>query len=258
VVDRHTEAVVDVLAAQEPAEQGLAVWQPADAEVPEERLGRNIRELDLGLEAGLAQPVGHVEQELVGRAEATRTLRCRDDDVAGVLQQAAPPLTGPHGILERGDRDGVVDQARHGIHLVAITGRHHEVVVVVPGSAGGAHPLAIDVDLDRRRVHEVDAVLLEGRRDRERDVLGIALAERQPDQARVEHEPVGRGKHPHIHVTAQLPLHRQGRGEPAEIGTQHEHLLAHRIPLSFMGTVCRRVRVCLPPKVPNLMTKILA
>jgi hypothetical protein len=75
-------------------------------------------------------------------------------------------------------------------HLVPVAGRDDSVVIVVPGASGGSDALVVGVDLDRCRVHEVDAVPFECRRAREGDVAGAALAERQPDQARVEHEPI--------------------------------------------------------------------
>jgi hypothetical protein len=75
-------------------------------------------------------------------------------------------------------------------------------------------------------MHELDPVALERRRERERDVGRAALAERQPDQRRIEQEPVRGRDHPDIHVAVQLMADRERRGQPSEIPAQHEHLLA--------------------------------
>jgi len=75
-------------------------------------------------------------------------------------------------------------------------------------------------------VGELDPVVLERGGERERDVSRAALAERQPDQRRIEHEPVRRGDHPDVHVTVQFTADRQRRGQPSEVPAQHEHLLA--------------------------------
>jgi hypothetical protein len=80
-------------------------------------------------------------------------------------------------------------------------------------------------------VHEIDPVILERRGEREGDVGGAALAEREPDERGVEHEPVRGRDHPDIHVTLQFMVHRQRRGQPPEIPAQHKHLVAaHRRP----------------------------
>src|SRR5215472_2652151 len=85
----------DVLFLHEHGQQCLAVRQPADAEMPQKRLGGDVGELDLPLQAGLAQLVGDVEQVLVGGAEAAGALGCADDDVAGRLKEPPPARTGP-------------------------------------------------------------------------------------------------------------------------------------------------------------------
>ena len=61
----------------------------------------------------------------------------------------------------------------------------------------------------------------------------IAFAERQPNQARVEHEPVRRGHHLHLDVAAKLTLHRQGGGKATEIRPENQNPLPHdRTPLN--------------------------
>ena len=128
----------DLLLVQEHAQQRLAVRQPADAEVPEERLRGDVGQLDLLLQPGLAQLVGDVEEELVGRAEAAGTLGGADHDVAGVGRGSAASLPGVDGVLEGGDGEGVAVGAEAGDHvdLVAVAGGDDQVVVGV-GAAGG-------------------------------------------------------------------------------------------------------------------------
>src|SRR5215472_10012587 len=123
----------DVLLLQEHGQQCLAVRQPADAEVPQKRLGRDVGQLDLPLQAGLAELVRDVEQVLVGGAEAAGALGCADDDVAWRFKEPLPALTGPDRVVQGGDRVRVTarPQARHGCEIVTVPGRYHQVVVVV-------------------------------------------------------------------------------------------------------------------------------
>ena len=64
-----------------------------------------------------------------------------------------------------------------GLGLVGVLDGHVALVVGEPGS--GAHDVLPD---------EADAVRVEDRPQREGDIAGAALAERQPDQRRVEQE----------------------------------------------------------------------
>ena len=75
-------------------QQRLAVRQPADAEVAEERLGGDVGELDLLVQTSLAQLIGGIEQELVRRAETARALRRGDHHIARIGEEAAPGLSG--------------------------------------------------------------------------------------------------------------------------------------------------------------------
>ena len=242
VVDGGVEHGGDVLLLQEHVEQRLAVGQPADAEVPEERLRRDVGQVDLLLETGLAQLVGHVEQVLVGGAEAAGSRGGTDDDVARVVQEPPPALAGVHGVFQRGDRVGVAVRAEagHTVEVVAVAGGDHQIVVSV-AARRRLHRLADQVEAGRFGVHELDAMGIERRRQRKRDVRRGPLAERQPDQRRVEQEPVRSRHHRHVDIAMQLVTHRQRRRQPAEVATQHHHTLArHRHLLSVTEPVNRR------------------
>ncbi len=96
MVDRHPDMGLDVLTPQEHAQQRLAVRQPADAEVAEERLRGDVAELDLLVQTSLAQPKCGIEQELVRRAETARALRRGDHHIARIARkprQASPART---------------------------------------------------------------------------------------------------------------------------------------------------------------------
>jgi hypothetical protein len=98
---RHVEDAVDLLALEEHAEQLLAAGQPADPEVPRERLGAHVAQRDL--ELVLLELVGHVEDELVGGAEAGGALRGGYDHRARVVEEAGPAFGGADGPVEVGD-----------------------------------------------------------------------------------------------------------------------------------------------------------
>ena len=142
---------LDVLPPQEHAQQRLAVRQPADAEVAEERLGGDVGELDLLVQTSLAQPVCGIEQELVRRAETARALRRGDHHIARIGEEAAPGLSGADRIRQGSDGDGVLHEAGDRVHLVAVTSGYHEVVVPIPLAARGLDPLVLGVDLHRGR-----------------------------------------------------------------------------------------------------------
>ena len=241
VVDGGVDHRGDPLLAHEHAQQLLAVRQAADAEVPQLGLGCHVRQLDLLLETGLAELVGHVEEVLVGGAEATCSLGGADDDVTGGVEEPAPAPPGPLGVEKRGDRVGVAarSQPLDRVEVVAVAGGDHQVVVR-RSARRGLDLLRPQVELRCLGVDEVDAVRVEGRGQWERDVTRRPLPERQPDQRGVEQEPVRRRHHPDVHVAVQLVLHRQRGGQPAEVPTQHQHLLARHLRLP--SSVGRRLR----------------
>jgi hypothetical protein len=74
----------------------------------------------------------------------------------------------------------------------------------------------------------------EDRLQREGDTVRAALTERQPDQRRVEQEPVRRRHHGDLDVDAELVLELQRRGETAEVAADDHDLLGrhdrHPIP----------------------------
>src|SRR5439155_12387574 len=106
--------------------------QTADTEVAEERLRRDVAELDLLLETGLAELVRNVEQVLVRSSETSRALGGADHDVSGVVEKLAPPFPGVDRVVESRDRVRVsFTQAGYGIEVVAVSGRDDQVVVVV-------------------------------------------------------------------------------------------------------------------------------
>jgi len=213
------------------------MWQPTDPEVPEERFARDVRQAHPPLESRLAELVGGVEEELVCGAEAARTLRRPDDDVARLGEEPPPPLAGVDGVLESGDRVGVAAgaESRHHLEVVAVAGGDDQVVVAVP-PGGRVHRPRGGVDRGGRRVREVDTVRGEGRFHREGDVGWGALAERQPDQRGVEQEPIRGRDHGHVDIAVQLVLDGQRRGQSTEVASQHDHLgSAHGYLPAFCG-----------------------
>ena len=70
------------------------VADTAEAEVPEERLGRDEGDGRYVGEAGLVDLVLDVEEELVGGAEAGAALGGADDDGSRVGEEALPCLAG--------------------------------------------------------------------------------------------------------------------------------------------------------------------
>jgi hypothetical protein len=95
------EDPLDLLSAEEHAQQLLPAGQPADPEVPRERLGADVG--DRHLQLLLAQVVGGIEEELVGGAEAGRALGCGDHHRTGVVHQPCPALGGVDRPLQGGD-----------------------------------------------------------------------------------------------------------------------------------------------------------
>ena len=208
---------LDALFLQEHAQQLFAVREPADAEVAEERLGGHVGELDLLVQPGLLQLVCGVEEELVGRAEAACPLACGDDDVAGIVQEALPGRACSIGLGECGDGDRVLGEAGDHVDVVVVAGGDDQVVVVELrpsarvtwwrfGSDGGCG------------VHELHAVVGEGRGDREGDVGGGRVCRRaRPDQARVEQELVVFGDDGDVDVAVQFVVHGQGGVRPPKL-----------------------------------------
>ena len=176
----------DVLLLQEHRQQAFPVRQPADAEVTQERLRGYVGQLHLLLQARLAQPVGEVEQVLISSAEAPGSLARAHHDVSRILQEAPPPLPGADSVIQGGNRVRVAVRAEpgHRAEVVAVTGGDNQVVIVV-GTGGRSDLLRGQVDPGRLGVNELDPVVLERRRERERDVRGAALTEREPDQRRL-------------------------------------------------------------------------
>jgi hypothetical protein len=172
--------------------------------------------------------VGEVEDELIGGAEAARALGGGHHHRPRVGQQPPPALAGRHRPLQGGDGMGRAAGAgpRDGGEVLPIPGGNHQVVEAVR-AVGGLHLLALGVDPGSLGVDEVDPVGLEGGRDREADVGGLAFAEGDPDKGGVEHKPVVLGDHRDLDVVLQLVLDRQGGGQAGEVGPKHQHLRSH-------------------------------
>jgi hypothetical protein len=106
-------------------------------------------------------------------------------------------------------------------------GGDEQVVVPVLGARSGAHGACKGIDGRGGVLDELDTGDLEGGRDREGDVAGAALAERQPDQRRAEQEAVAVAEHGHVHVTVQFLADRDRRGQPAEVAAENQNLRPH-------------------------------
>jgi hypothetical protein len=116
-----------------------------------------------------------------------------------------------------------------GGEVLLVPGGDHQVVEVV-AAVGGLDLLVLGVDAGGFGVDEVDPVGLEGGRDREGDVGGLALAEGDPDEGGVEHEPVIFRNHGDVDVVLQLVLHGQGSGQASEVRAEHQDLGSHGAP----------------------------
>jgi hypothetical protein len=86
--------VIDLVLLQEQLDHSLRARHAANPEVAEERLARDVGHLDLSLETGLLHLVAGVEQELIGRTEATGALGGADHQVPRFLQEPLPPNGG--------------------------------------------------------------------------------------------------------------------------------------------------------------------
>ena len=172
-----------------------------------------------------------VEEVLVGGAKATRTLGGPHDDVPRCVEEPAPAPAGPLGVGKRGDRVGVATRPQpvDCVEVVAVAGGDHQVVVLVQPRRGVDLP-GPQIEVGGFGVDEVDAVHVERRRQWERDVTRGSLPERQPDQRRVEQEPVRCGDDADVDIAVQLVLHRQRGGEASEVPAHHQHLLACHLP----------------------------
>ena len=235
---RHVEDAVDLLAPEEHAEQLLAAGQPADPEVPRERLGADVAQRDL--ELVLLELVSHVEDELVGGAEAGGALRGGDHHRPWVVEEARPALGGADGALEVGDpvRIAARPDARHDVEVVQVSGGDHQVVVVV-GAVRGLDALGVGVDPGGLGVDEMDSVGLERLGDGERHVARRALAERDPDQRWIELELVGLRDDRDVDVVSEVVLDGERCGQPREVAAEHENpLIGHLAtsPSNWMAT----------------------
>src|SRR4029450_4123315 len=103
----------------------------------------------------------------------------------------------------------------------------NDQVVVTVAAAGGLDSPGDRVDTRRGGVDEIDAVRLEGRAEREGDVLRRSLADGQPNERRVEQECIGRRYDCDVDILVELVFHAEGRGQPAEVAAEHQDLLTH-------------------------------
>src|SRR4029450_12051562 len=112
----------------------------------------------------------------------------------------------------------------------------NDQVVVTVAAPGGLDAPGARVDTRRGGVDEIDAVRLEGRAEREGDVLRRSLAEGQPDERRVEQEGIRRRYHRDVGILVELVFYAEGRGQPAEVAAEHQNLLTHGTHLSSVDT----------------------
>ena len=209
------------------------VADAAEAEVAEERLRRDERDRHAVCEAGLAELVAGVEQELVGRAEARAALRGADDDRAGVLQEALPGVAREDRVVEVADRLRVAALGAESSDLLereARAGRDHEPVVGELPIAGDHDP-SLQVEAVGGRVHERDPLALEHRRELERDIGGAALAERQPDQRGDEREVIAAIEDGHLDRVLHPSLDLERGRQAGEARADDDH------PVPPAGTV---------------------
>ena len=89
----------------------------------------------------------------------------------------------------------------------------------------GLDLLGCGVDLGGLAVHELDPVGGEGLGHGEHHVLDLALAERDPDEGRVELEPVRLGHHGDVHAVLQLVLQAERGGQAGEVPPSTSTLL---------------------------------
>src|SRR6516164_4680716 len=182
----------------------------------------------------------------------------RDVTMARLPQEV--PLVGElHGVrLRPGDQQPVLARRQHLVgqddHAVVARVHHAHCRDLAEGLLVGGR-LAPDLcrDVARRHVRhplggesglgdthgggclprQVDGGRDAGGCQREGDVRGAPPAEREPDQRRVEQEPVGGGDCPHVHVAAQRMPDGQRRGEP-EVSSEYQHLLAAHDSISLI------------------------
>ncbi len=106
----------------------------------EEGLGGDEGHRDPVREPGLPDPVGDVEQELVGGTKARTALRRSDHDRAGIVEEALPRVLGPERVLEVADRLGgtgaIGPEARHTREIEMRAGGHEQTVVRERRSVG--------------------------------------------------------------------------------------------------------------------------
>jgi hypothetical protein len=80
-------------------------------------------------------------------------------------------------------------------------------------------------------VHELDPVGGEGLGHRKDHVFDLAPAEGDPDEGRVELEPVRLGHYGDVHAVPQLVLEAERGGQAGEVPAEHQHVLGRHGPL---------------------------
>ena len=148
---------------------------------------------------------------------------------------------GEEGVLEVADRlrvPVVRSEAGDLFEREPRAGADEQPVVGELLAGGRRHGVRSRVDLLGRLVDEPDPLAGVDRRERERHVLRLAAAERQPDQRRDEREVRARIEHHDLVTITHLLLQLEGRGQPREarsddhdtlaLRTGHESLLALR------------------------------
>ncbi len=234
--DRDPDVGADPLLAQERAEQSFAARQAAHPEMPQERFGCDEGQRYAAGQPQLAQLLGGVEQEFVGGAETTGALGRGHHDRAWVVQELRPGQSRGFGVGQGRDRLGVPtgSDARHRVEVVAVARGQHEVVVGLHPAVHGHRP-ARRVDGGDLAMDEPDAVVREGALERERDVGGVALPERQPDERRVEDETVRRRDDGDHDLVAQLVLELEGSGQAGEVPADDDHMRRCHVGLLCIG-----------------------
>jgi hypothetical protein len=115
LLHRDVEDPLDVRVLEKHPEHLLAARKPTDPEVPRERFGTDVGHRHLQLL--FLEVVGHVERELVSRAEARGALSRSDDHRPRVVDEAGPPLGRIDGPVQARDRVGVASRAKAGDHV---------------------------------------------------------------------------------------------------------------------------------------------
>ncbi len=208
--------------------------------MPEERLGGDERDRRDLLEPGLLDLVLGVEQELVGGPEARAALRGADHDRPRVLQEPIPRVASEHRVLEVADRLGIPvvrPETRDLLEREPRPGADEQPVICQFLAGAGSHRVREGVDPPGGVIDEPDPLLRVDRRQRERHVLGLAAAERDPYQRRDERElRAWIQDHDLVTIPGSL-LELERRGQPGEArpddhdtlatGTEHHSVSVH-------------------------------